>query len=351
MKTVEEIYDEMLAVFRRETGAEASAVSDLSVKLYAVAAQVYGLYTQAQWLSRQCFPQTAQGEWLDRHAALRGLERRKAVRAEGAIRFSVDMPAGADLVIPAGTVCATAGLCRFETVEEAVLPAGQTSVEVPAQAVEPGSAGNVPAGSILVMTAPPVGIGRCVNSLAFLGGADEEEDEGLRKRVLETYKRMPNGANAAFYEQGALSFDQVAACTVIPRPRGTGTVDVVVAGQGGLPDAELLEELRAYFEEKREIAVEVAVKAPEGKTVDVEVTATAKEGADPERVREDVENALREYFSGKRLSEDILVARLNQIVFSVRGVANCAITAPAADVAVERGELPLLGDLRVEVRT
>ena len=45
MKTVEEIYDEMLAVFRRETGAEASAVSDLSVKLYAVAAQVYVLST------------------------------------------------------------------------------------------------------------------------------------------------------------------------------------------------------------------------------------------------------------------------------------------------------------------
>ena len=43
MKTVEEIYDEMLAVFRRETGAEASAVSDLSVKLYAVAAQVNGI--------------------------------------------------------------------------------------------------------------------------------------------------------------------------------------------------------------------------------------------------------------------------------------------------------------------
>ena len=76
MKRVEEIYDEMLEVFRRETGAEASAVSDLSVKLYAVAAQVWGLYAQGEWLSRQCFPQTAAGEYLDRHAALRGLERR-----------------------------------------------------------------------------------------------------------------------------------------------------------------------------------------------------------------------------------------------------------------------------------
>lgn len=349
MKTVEEIYEEMLAVFRRETGAEASAVSDLSVKLYAVAAQVYGLYAQAEWLARQCFPQTAAGEWLDRHAALRGLERRKAVQAEGFIRFSVDAPAGTDLTIPAGTVCATAGLVRFETVGEALLKAGDTWVEVPARAVEPGRTGNVPAGSVLVMAAPPVGIGRCVNTLAFSGGADGEDDEGLRERVLETYRRMPNGANTAFYEQGALSFDQVAACTVIPRPRGTGTVDVVVAGQGGLPGAELLRELTAYFEERREIAVEVEVKAPAVKTVDVEVTVTAEAGAEPETVKTDVENALRGYFSGERLSEDILVARLNQLMFSTAGVANCAVVSPAADVAVERGELPQLGTLTVEV--
>ena len=36
------------------------------------AAQVYGLYVQADWVGRQCFPQTAQGEFLDRHAQLRG---------------------------------------------------------------------------------------------------------------------------------------------------------------------------------------------------------------------------------------------------------------------------------------
>ena len=349
MKTVEEIYEEMLSVFRRETGAEAGATGDLAVKLYAVAAQVWGLYAQAEWLSRQCFPQTAQGEWLDRHAALRGLERKSAVKARGAIRFSVDKALGTDLTVPAGTVCATAGLVRFETTESAVLKAGETGVEVPAQAVEPGTKGNVPRGSILVMTVPPVGVGRCVNPEPFSGGADVEDDGELRRRVLATYKRMPNGANAAFYEQGALSFEEVAACTVVPRPRGRGTVDVIVAARTGAPEEALLEKLRRYFEERREIAVEVEVKAPRVKNVDVAVRVTAAEGADAAGVKENVENALRSYFSGERLSQDILVAGLNQLVFSQAGVANCKVTSPAADVAVERGELPRLGSLTVEV--
>ena len=349
MKTVEEIYDEMLAVFRRETGAEASAVSDLSVKLYAVAAQVYGLYAQMEWLSRQCFPQTAQGEYLDRHATLRGLERRKATPATGTIRFSVEAAGGTDLVIPAGTVCTTAGLARFETTAAVTLTAGKTFVEAPAQAAEPGSGGNVPAGSILVMTAPPVGVSGCSNPQPFVGGADAEEDEALRSRVLETYRRMPNGANSAYYQQEALSFDQVAACTVQPRKRGKGTVDVIVSTPAGIPEEGLLAQLQDYFNQRREIAVDVEVKAPTPREVPVSVKVQAAEGKDPTQVKEAVEKTLRDFFSGERLSGAILVAQLNQLVFSTPGVANCTVLAPTQDLPAVEGELPRLGSLTVEV--
>lgn len=349
MKTIEEIYDEMLAVFRKETGAEASAVSDLSVKLYAVAAQVYGLYVQADWLSRQCFPQTATGEYLDRHAALRGLERHGAVAAQGLIRFSVDTPAQTDLSILGGTVCSTAAQTRFETTEDAILPAGATWVEVPARAVEAGNAGNVPPGSILAMAVPPVGISRCVNTEAFTGGLDVESDEDLRSRVLETYRRMPNGANAAFYEQGALSFEQVAACSVLPRNRGTGTVDVIIATAAGLPENALISQVQAYFEERREIAVDVLVKAPTAKSVNITASVEPKEGYETEAVVAGVETAIAGFFSGRRLGKDILVAELNQLVFSQEGVANCKVTVPADDVSVASDELPQLGSLTVEV--
>ncbi len=350
MKTVEEIYEEMLGVFRRETGAEASAVSDLSVKLYAVAAQVYGLYAQAEWLSRQCFPQTAQGEWLDRHAALRGVERREAGRATGVIRFSVAQAGGADLNVPAGTVCATAGLTRFETTRAATLKAGETWVDVPAQAVEAGAGGNVPTGSVLVMAAPPVGIGGCSNPEPFTGGSDAEDDEALRKRVLETYRRMPNGANVAFYEQGALSFDQVAACTVLPKTRGLGTVDVVVATVAGVPEAALLKEIQDYFDVRREIAVDVLVKAPATANVDVAATIEVEEGRDADAVKAGVMAAVQNFFSGERLSGAVLVAQLNQLIFSQPGVANCALSKPTADISAAKGVLPRLGTLTVEVR-
>ena len=62
MKTIEEIYQEMLAVFDQETGMALSGAGEQAVRMYALAAQLYGLYQEAEWVRKQCFPQTAVGE-------------------------------------------------------------------------------------------------------------------------------------------------------------------------------------------------------------------------------------------------------------------------------------------------
>lgn len=338
----------MAAAFTASTGQGVGRAGDLAARLYAVAAQVRGLYGQGDWVTRQCFPQTADGDFLDRHAQLRSLERRGAVCAEGIVRFFVDTAGSADLPIPAGMVCMTAGQARFETLEDTVLEAGHLYADAPARAMEPGAAGNVPAGSILSMAVAPVGVSRCINPAAFQGGMDREDDESLRKRVLETFRRLPNGANAAFYEQGAMSFPEVAAARVLPRNRGIGTVDVVVSTAQGMPDTALLERLAAYFEVRREIAVDVGVLAPTGRTVDVTVRVKPKEGAAFADVKAAVETSLRGWFGGKALGCHVLRAKLGELVFTSPGVENYVLTTPAADINVGSEVLPCLGRLLVE---
>lgn len=348
MKAAEEIYQEMLSCFGERTGLEPREGCDLSARLYALAAQVYALYVQADWVVRQAFPQTAEGEYLDRHAQLRGLERKPAVAAEGTVRFTVEEAPDSDRSIPEGTVCMTSGLVRFETTRAAVLEAGTLAADVPVRAMTPGAAGNVSAGAIVSMAVAPIGIAACTNPQPCAGGADGETDEALRERVLESFKRLPNGANSAFYQQGALSFDQVAAAAVIPRPRGVGSVDVVPATLAGLPGEELLAELEDYFEQRREIAVDLKVRAPETVTVNIAVAVEPEKGRDKTAVLEQVKEAVRSWFTGRLLGQDILRARLGEIVYHCGGVANYAISAPEADVPVEEDQLPVLGTLSVE---
>lgn len=345
MKTIEELYGEMRADFSARTGMEIAEGADLAARLYAAAAQVYALYAQADWVNRQCFPQTAAGEYLDRHAQLRALERKGAEYARGVVRFYADGAGESDRVVPAGTVCMTQGYVRFATLQDGVLAAGEKYVDVPVRAVQAGAAGNVSAGSVNVLAMAPVGITGCSNPVAMSLGADQESDEQLRRRILDSFARLPNGANCAYYEQVAMSFDQVAAAVAIPKRRGVGTVDVVVATREGIPEQVLLDAISRQMEQNREIAVDVAVSGPKTVPVDVTIRIAAQ---DVQTVSQQVKQAVNNWFSGELLGKNVLRAKLGSLTYGVDGVENYELVLPEQDVVIERGQLPVLGRLTVE---
>lgn len=344
MITLEEIYHGLASEFQAKTGQTAGGSSELAVRFYAVAAQIYSLYVQAEWTRRQCFPQTAQGEDLDKHASLRGITRRKAAQAEGTVRFYVDEAREEDTVVEAGTVCMTAGGVRFTTDRDVLIPAGELWCDAPVTAVEPGVSGNVGQGTIVYMALPPMGIAACANPEALSNGQDAESDEELRKRVLDTYQRLANGANNAFYQQTALSFDGVAAVAVIPRSRGVGTVDVVPSAQGGVPDQTLLDALQDHFDHVREIACDVKVLPPTVETVDLSVKLWAREGQTFQEVSKAVRTRLEGWFNGQRLGQPLPRAQLISLIYGVDGVANCQLVKPVADLPLGSTVLPVLGE-------
>lgn len=348
MITLEEIYQGLASEFQSQTGQSAGGSSELAVRFYAVAAQIYSLYVQAEWTRRQCFPQTAQGEDLDKHAKLRGLTRRKAVQAQGTVRFYVDEARETDTEVPKDTVCMTAGGVRFLTTAPGLIPAGQAYCEVPVIAVEAGAAGNVGQGTIVYMALPPLGVAACANPEALSNGQDQEGDEALRQRVLATFQRLANGANNAFYRQAAMSFDGVAAVTVLPRNRGVGTVDVVPAAQGGVPSQALLNALQDHFDQVREIACDVQVISPTTTVVNVSVKLWAGEDRSFDSVAEAVRDRLEGWFNGERLGQPLPRAQLISLIYGVDGVANCQLVTPAADLPLSSVTLPLLGTLTIE---
>ena len=343
MKELTEIYEQMRETFAQEAGFAPSDNCDAMVRLYALSAQVQSLLAQADWVLDQSFPQTAQGEYLDYHAQTRGITRAAATKANGLLRFSASGAVTSDRVIEAGTVAMTAAGVKFETTERVTIEAGESSVTANARAVEEGASGNAAAGQIRFLSALPAGVTGCTNPSAFTGGSDQESDESLRERIMESYKRLPNGANAAFYEREAMSFPTVAAAKAVGRARGIGTVDVYVATQGGAPSDELLEEIAEVLERKREIAVDVEVLAPTETAINVTAELGIADGFDFEEVCEEVERTLGAYFTGERLGEGVPCAAIGALIYGVEGVTNCHLLAPTTDTAGNLTRLPVLG--------
>ena len=351
MKEWTEIYEQMRGTFAQRAGFVPSEGCDSAVRLYALAAELQSLLMQADWVLDQSFPQTAQGMYLDYHAETRGITRGAAEKAAGVIRFAAADKVTAACPIEKGTVCMTAEGVRFETTEDAAIAVGSQWVDVPAQAAEAGAGGNVIAGTVTLLSAMPVGVVQCTNPAAFSGGCDAESDEALRGRVLASYQRLPNGANAAYYEQEAMRYPGVAAAKAVGRARGIGTVNVVIATHAGVPDAALLAAVETDLQKKREIAVDVKVLAPTVETVAVTAALKAAPGYTFAEAKAGAQSALEALFTGGLLGKSVTTARLLTLLCGVEGVENVHLTAPAADVAVGSTELPMLGTVTISELT
>ena len=347
MKTADEIYSEMKALFAQRSGRELSDDCDMAVRMYAAAAQAEAIYIYNNYVQRQCFPQTAEGEFLDRHAQMRGLSRNPAAKAVGTVRFFTGEAAETDIAIPSGTVCMTAAEVYFVTTQSAVIPAGNLYADAAAQAEKAGAGGNVEAGAVAYMSAAPVGVSSCRNMAAFTGGADAEDDEALRLRVVSSFKRLPNGANKAYYEKEALAVPGVGAVSVIPKNRGAGTVDIILASEEGTPSTELIAAVSGKLNASREICVDIQVSAPEAVIVNVAAAVDVEDGYAFSEVKTAVEAALSAYFNGKLLGKNVTLAKLGNIIFGVEGVRNYAVSAPEADVAVTESQLPVMDAITI----
>ena len=248
-------------------------------------------------------------------------------------------------------MCAVGGdiTVRFVTTEESVLPAGETSISVPAKAQTGGTAGNVSSAVITVLIIPPTGISAVTNPLPFTGGTNDEDDETLRERLLKTYSEISNGTNAAFYYNIAMSYDDITSCSVIPRNRGRGTVDVVISSGGSSPSSELINKLQNDLNKRREIGVDVLVLPVSAIKVDIAISINVKTGYSHSLVKDQCKQAVSEFFSKLQIGEPLFMAALGAAIFSVPGVNNYTITSHNSDVTINYDKLFIARNIDITV--
>lgn len=155
------------------------------------AGALHGLYGFVDYLSRQALPDTAEVDWLERHASIYSITRKAASVASGKVRFTGTTGA----VIAKGVKVQTAGREVFATTAAGILKAGQA--DVPVQADKAGKAGNIKAETALTLVSPVAGVQSKAVALApgMAGGAEPETDDGLRQRLLARIQNPPHGGN------------------------------------------------------------------------------------------------------------------------------------------------------------
>lgn len=314
MESYNSVLERMQQTFQGLAGFSADDASDLGIRLKVLAGEVYSLLSGVEWLKNQMFPQTSQGEYLEMHAAQRGLSRKSAVPSSGTLVFGRSGSLPYDVLIPKGTVCAVSGEDgpRFETTQDITLTAGAQTVQGPAVSQQGGRESNAAAGSVTLLLTPPAGVETVTNSQAFTGGANEETDEELRKRLLKSYEVLPNGTNAEFYRSYVVQYDGIQSASVLPRADGNGTVAIYAAGQGAAPPDALLTQIQQELNSLREVNVEVTVHPPELVKFPISLYIDPTPGCTLAAATSQALQVIRLYFGLLSVGESVILAQLGK---------------------------------------
>jgi uncharacterized phage protein gp47/JayE len=313
--------------------------SNLAVLARVIAAAAHGLYGFLVNIARQVIIDTADGDYLERWAAIWGIARTVAVAAAGEV--SVTGTTGA--VVPAGTELQRSDGARFISTADATLVAGAATL--PVQASEPGAAGNTAAGSQLLLTTAIAGVTSATMVLGdgLIGGADTESDDALRARLLFRIRRPPQGGAASDYEAWAKEVPGVTRVWVFPLYLGAGTVGVFFVRDNDpdlIPDAGEVTAVADYIEPRRPVTAAVTVLAPTPLPVDF----TLQVIPDTAAVRAAVEAELEDLFRREASpGGTVLISRIREAISIAAGESDHVLTAPVANVAAGPGEMAVLG--------
>ncbi|WP_047302117.1 baseplate J/gp47 family protein [Pseudomonas fluorescens] len=314
--------------------------SDAQVLARTLSGAAFGLYGYLDWIAEQILPDKADESTLERIAALRLNQPRKAAQAA---RGSVSFMAAAGAVLDVDTLLQSSDGRSYKVTAARTTSAGLNSTTI--QAVDGGTLGNADAGLELTAVQPVQGIGNAFTVLApgLSGGVARESLESLRSRVIRSYRIIPHGGSADDYETWALECPGITRAWCRRNYLGPGTVGLFVMRDDDtdpMPTVELLAEVKQYIEPRRPVTAEVYVLAPTRKSV----VYSIRLNPDTSAVRAAVEAQLRDLHAREAaLGETLLLTHIAESISGAAGEWDHQLVAPVADVAAEPNELLTYG--------
>lgn len=343
-KTIDQVRQEMVAdyeSFISEATGQTVSLERSSVhrmELYAAAAQIYQAMQYIDRQGKQSILKYSYSDFLDNLASFKGVTRNPAAAATTTLRFTLSAERDTATGIPQGTRVSTAGSIYFATDMYAEIPAGSTTVDVPATCTVAGTDGNgLAIGELATIVDPIPYVASVSNTTATEGGAEIESDADLAERVF----LAPGAYSTAGPEDGyiyhAKAYSPAVGDVVATSDQEAGTVDIVfIMADGSTPGEEMIEGMEGYMRSKdiRPMSDLVRIAAPEEVQYTINLTyyINRSDSAKAVTIQAAVAQAVEDYKTWQRaIGRDVNPSQLTHMVMEA-GAKRVTVTAPAYTV-------------------
>lgn len=329
----------------------------LMIFLKAIAA-LYGLL---QEVIPQVFLMKAKGIWLDYKAADNGIERKQAQYTEGIIVAYRNETDDNPVVIPEGTIIRTGvdisgNELRYLTAEKGIMESNVLRISIPIKAEFAGASYNVAANMIKYPLQHISGIDGFVNEEGWLTteGTDQEEDETLRERCVNSWDEFATQTTANSYASQLSKIQGVLIVNVDDEhPRGQGSIDIIITGTAGMPTEALLEKVREEVAKLEGPYDDVEVYAPTPVYLNVDVALYIdKYYGDENSINDAALSVVNNLFTVSKDNKGnyFYKAKMISKLMAIKYVNNVKVTSPAEDLVVEVNKLIMPGTINVIVQ-
>lgn len=328
-------------------------------------------FAYLDWIARQSNPFTAEDEWLAAWGALKNVYRKDATAATGPKVSFKKGNVGA--IVPAGTLLNRSNGVQYSLDQAVTINADNTGTGS-VTAVLPDSDsnlsaadGNAPAGTTLTLDSAIDGVDSSAVAVeAITGGANMEEEEAFRKRVLQAYQADAEGGSEDDYKRWALEVPGVTRAWVAPRLLGAGSIGLYFmcdgddrtnhgfpVGTDGVATKEKYpygkatgDQLRVadYIFPLRPATTVVWACSPLQHVIDFDIGGIPDAGAD---VVTAIESAIDEvFFDNGEPGGKIFLSDLSLAIGAIDGTRGFVLNQPAGTfIQLNVGALPLRGQI------
>ena len=343
-KTIDQVRQEMVADYEsfiseatgQTVNLERSSVHRM--ELYAAAAQIYQAMQYIDRQGKQNILKYSYSDFLDNLASFKGVTRNPAAAATTTLRFTLSAERDTATGIPQRTRVSTAGSIYFATDVYAEIPAGSTTVDVPATCTVAGTDGNgLAIGELTTIVDPIPYVASVSNTTATEGGAEIESDADLAERVF----LAPGAYSTAGPEDGyiyhAKAYSPAVGDVEATSDQEAGTVDIVfIMADGSTPGEEMIEGMEGYMRSKdiRPMSDLVRIAAPEEVQYTINLTyyINRSDSAKAVTIQAAVAQAVEDYKTWQRaIGRDVNPSQLTHMVMEA-GAKRVTVTAPAYTV-------------------
>ncbi len=285
-----------------------------------------------------------------------GISRHAAQYAIGTVTFERVLTTEV-VTISIGTQVATSGGIIYETTELKSMAAGVDHVDVAVRALEAGSNGNVPAGTITVPVSSVDGVDTITNYGSVGGGVNEETDAEYLAR-FRAYLLGLAKSNTWGLVSGALLNPALRSASIIEHfpPRsglynltlylddGAGTVSATtIAAVKNVVDGDGTAENPGY----RAAGINVDYLAPSIVTVDVTAEVYFSYDVSSDEAKSLIDAAVLEFLNAHIIGEDVIRAQLQKVILNFPWVLDLDVSDPTGNTAIGSGQIARAGTIAI----